>query len=129
MSDELTPSEFLEIIAGFLRQTAIPLLPPHAAFEARVAANALDLVRRQLDQPGCASRAEQESLAALLNENGSPAALQQRLCAAIADQSITPLTPGLSAYLWRATMAKLAVDQPSYAAYRRELGRKIQLND
>jgi hypothetical protein len=29
-------------------------------------------------------------------------------------------TPGLTDHLWRATMDKLAVDQPNYASYRRE---------
>jgi hypothetical protein len=33
-------------------------------------------------------------------------------------------TPGLAEHLWQTTLAKLAVDQPNYAAYRRELGEK-----
>jgi len=33
-------------------------------------------------------------------------------------------TPGLSEHLWQTTMAKLAVDQPNYASYKRELGGK-----
>lgn len=31
-------------------------------------------------------------------------------------------TPGLSEHLWQTTMDKLAVDQPNYASYKRELG-------
>jgi hypothetical protein len=31
-------------------------------------------------------------------------------------------TPGLPEHLWQTTMDKLAVDQPGYAAYKRELG-------
>ena len=33
-------------------------------------------------------------------------------------------TPGLSEHLWQTTMDKLAVDQPKYASYKRELGNK-----
>jgi len=33
-------------------------------------------------------------------------------------------TPGLDDHLWQTTMGKLAVDQPNYAAYRRELNEK-----
>ena len=32
-------------------------------------------------------------------------------------------TPGLSEHLWQTTMDKLAVDQPNYASYKRELGK------
>ncbi|MEX7051181.1 DUF6285 domain-containing protein [Pseudomonas aeruginosa] len=30
-------------------------------------------------------------------------------------------TPGLTEHLWQTTMDKLAVDQPNYASYKREL--------
>jgi hypothetical protein len=33
-------------------------------------------------------------------------------------------TPGLADHLWQTTMAKLAVDQPNYASYKRELGER-----
>jgi hypothetical protein len=33
-------------------------------------------------------------------------------------------TPGLADHLWQTTMDKLAVDQPNYAAYKREMGTK-----
>jgi len=33
-------------------------------------------------------------------------------------------TPGLAEHLWQTTMDKLAVDQPNYASYKRELGNK-----
>ena len=34
-------------------------------------------------------------------------------------------TPGVSDHLWATTMAKLAVDQPTYAAYRAELESRV----
>ena len=48
----------------------------------------------------------------------------QRLSDKIAKGEIDLQTPGLSAHLWQTTMDKLAVDQPNYASYKRELGRK-----
>ena len=33
-------------------------------------------------------------------------------------------TRGLAEHLWQTTMDKLAVDQPNYASYKRELGRE-----
>ena len=49
MQDEPSPREILGAIADFLRNTVIPNSDPHTAFQARVAANAVDLVRRQLE--------------------------------------------------------------------------------
>jgi len=34
-------------------------------------------------------------------------------------------TPGLSEHLWQTTMDKLAVDQPNYASYKRELEKGV----
>ncbi len=42
----------------------------------------------------------------------------------IAKGEVDLRTPGLADHLWQTTMAKLAVDQPNYASYKRELGGK-----
>ncbi len=42
----------------------------------------------------------------------------------IAKGEVDLQTPGLTGHLWQTTMDKLAVDQPNYASYKRELGRK-----
>ena len=48
MQNTPTPDELLELVARYLTDVAMPLLPPAAAFHARVAANVLQVVRRQV---------------------------------------------------------------------------------
>jgi hypothetical protein len=55
---------------------------------------------------------------------GSLADLNRVLAARIANGEAGLDTPGLADHLWQTTLDKLAVDQPNYASYRRELERK-----
>jgi len=50
--------------------------------------------------------------------------LNRALSDGIASGKVDLQTPGLSAHLWQTTMDKLAVDQPNYASYKRELENK-----
>ncbi len=121
MQDTPDPTEILAAVATLMRDTIMPLLSGHPNYQVRVAANALDLVRRQIElQPGF-DAAEHERLVKLLGRDGSLEALNQALCEAIEAHAVTLETPGLAEHLWATTMAKLAVDQPSYARYQREL--------
>ena len=114
------PQDLLAAVADFLREQALPQLPPHAAYHARVAANALDIVRRQLELAPAAEADEQQRLRALLQCEGSLAELNALLCRRIANSEMGLHTPGLLDHLWRSTLDKLAVDQPGYESYRRE---------
>ena len=114
------PMDLLAAVAGFLREQALPQLPPHAAYHARIAANALDIVRRQLQLAPAAEADEQRRLRELLHCDGSLAELNQRLCERIADGSVGFDTSGLLEHLWQTTLDQLAVDQPGYDSYRRE---------
>ena len=49
MQDDPKPTEVLASVAAFLRNELLPEVPPHLAFHVRVAANAVDLVRRELE--------------------------------------------------------------------------------
>jgi len=115
------PDDLLEAVATYLREQALPQLPGHAAYLARVAANALDIVRRQLALAPGAEAAEAERLRALLGTEGSLEQLNRLLCQRIASGAMGLHTPGLAAHLWRVTLDKLAVDQPGYETYRRLL--------
>lgn len=126
MQDRPDPIELLEAVAAFLREQVVPASDGALAFHARVAANALDIARRELlaDADAQASAAELASLRTLLDDDTADAdiaLLQRRLCQRIADGDIDLATPGLAAHLWRITRAKLAVDQPGYGTYRRSL--------
>ncbi len=60
----------------------------------------------------------------LLGVHGTLDGLNQDLADRIAQGDIDLTTPGVKEHLWQTTLAKLAVDQPNYAAYKRELEPK-----
>jgi hypothetical protein len=124
MQDEPRPDELVKAVADFLRNDIMPQVSGHAAFKLRVAINALDLVTRQLMLEGASNASEAASLSALLGATGSLNELNQTLAARIASGEADLDTPGVKDHLWQTTLAKLAVDQPNYAAYKRELERK-----
>jgi hypothetical protein len=123
MQDEPTPIELTKAVADFLRNDITPLISGHQAFKLRVAINILDLVTRQLTREEGSDANEVERLRALLGEDGSVMELNRALAERIAKGEIDLATPGLTEHLWATTMDKLAVDQPNYASYKRELGR------
>jgi hypothetical protein len=120
------PADLLEAVAIYLREQALPQLPGHTAYLARVAANALDIVRRQLQQAPTADAAELQRLRQLLQCDAPLDALNRMLCERIAAGEIGLHTPGLAEHLWSTTLDTLAVDQPGYDSYRRETGGEAQ---
>jgi len=124
MQDEPTPIELTKAVADFLRNDITPMISGHNAFKLRVAINMLDLVTRQLTLEQDSDAAEAARLTQLLGLRGSPMELNRALADKIATGEVDMQTPGLSEHLWQTTMDKLAVDQPNYASYKRELGRK-----
>ena len=123
MQDEPTLIELTKAVADFLRNDITPLISGHQAFKLRVAINILDLVTRQLTREAGSDAAEVERLRALLGMDGSVAELNRALADRIAKGELDLATPGLAEHLWATTMDKIAVDQPNYASYKRELGR------
>jgi hypothetical protein len=124
MQDEPTPEELIKAVADFLRNDIAPAISGHNAFKLRVSINALDLVLRQLALQARGETAEASRLSQLLGTQGSLAELNRALAERIANDEVGLDTPGLSEHLWQTTMDKLAVDQPNYASYRRELETK-----
>ena len=123
MQDEPTPIELTKSVSDFLRNDIAPLISGHQAFKLRVAVNILDLVTRQLTREEGSDAAEVERLRALLGMEGSVTQLNRLLAERIAKGEVDLETPGLAEHLWATTMDKLAVDQPNYASYKRELSR------
>ena len=124
MQDEPTPVELTKAVADFLRNDITPAVSGHNAFKLRVAINILDLVGRQLTLAEGSDTAEATNLKTLLGIDGDLLDLNRALAEKIASGEVDLATPGLSEHLWQTTMAKLAVDQPNYGSYKRELGRK-----
>ena len=123
MQDEPTPIELTKAVADFLRNDIAPMSTGHQAFKLRVAINILDLVTRQLTQEEGSNAKEVKRLRALLGMEGSLTELNRALAERIAKGEVDLATPGLAEHLWQTTMDKLAVDQPNYASYKRELAR------
>jgi hypothetical protein len=124
MQDEPRPEELIKAVADFLRNDIAPVITGHNAFKLRVSINALDLVSRQLALEDGSDIAEAARLSQLLAMQGSLGELNRALADRIATGEVDLQTPGLADHLWQTTMDKLAVDQPNYASYKRELEGK-----
>ena len=128
MQDSPGPEQLLAAVTRFLRDEAGPALGRSGqdalAYNARVAANMLDIVSRQLQLAPTANADEETRLRLLLDDPASTddlARLNQRLAERIAEGDLGTGQAALTEHLWRTTLAKLAVDQPSYATYRQSL--------
>ena len=121
MQDEPKPEELVRAVADFLRHELAPVVSGHAAFRLRVSINALDLVTRQLQLAAASDGAEAARLALLLGAQGSLGELNRWFAERIERGELDLNTPGVAAHLWQTTLEKLAVDQPNYASYRREI--------
>ena len=126
MLDHPRGPALLDAVATLLREVLMPQLPAGsaAAFQARVAANAVDLAAREMRLGPAADAAAADRLQALLQHGGAADALEAELAEAIRSGAIDDQSPALRAHLWASTLDKLAIDQPSYAPYRRALQQR-----
>ncbi|WP_395776746.1 DUF6285 domain-containing protein [Aquidulcibacter sp.] len=116
MHEAPSSEELLGSVIGFLNQVAAPQLSGQAAFHARVAANALALVEREMAQRPTADTRARALFAALLNDEASTLeALNGQVCAQIRSGDLACDNPSLLATLREITSAQLAIDQPSYS--------------
>jgi hypothetical protein len=124
MQDQPTPGEILAAVARFLKEEVAPATAGHVSFQARVAANALEMMRRQLVLGPVEEAAEHARLRNLLGVDGDLAVLNAELSRRIEAGDLDLSSPGLADHLWAVNLAKLAVDQPTYAAYRASLAER-----
>jgi hypothetical protein len=124
MQDHPHPSEIIAAVARFLKAEVIPELTGRTAFNARVAANALEMMTRQLETQPSAEAAELEALKAILGADGDLATLNAELARRLAVGELDLATPGVADHLWTTTLAKLYVDQPTYWGYRAALAER-----
>jgi hypothetical protein len=118
MMDQPSMRELVEAVRDFLEQKAMPELKGHTAFHARVAANALAIVARQLERGADAEAEEIKRLRALLGRDGSLEELNRALCRAIRTGELDMLSPELQQHLERTARAKIEIDQPNYSGLR-----------
>ncbi len=109
----------LAAVGDFLRHDARAVLTGRVRFHSVVAANALDIVRRDVQQGEAARAREQMRAAELLGQKEKPLeVLNPLLCAKIDGGEITLATKGFARHLWLTVLDRLAIEQPHYASYR-----------
>jgi hypothetical protein len=116
-------SELLASVSRFLRDELLPTLSGASAFNLRVSINAVDLVRREIEQQGGADQRERLRLAKLLGSDADLETMRKELCERIARGELTLAEPALGEHLRATTIDRLAIDQPTYSAYLAALGR------
>jgi hypothetical protein len=119
MMDQPSMRELVEAVRDFLEQKAMPELKGHTAFHARVAANALSIVMRELELGPRSAQEEKSRLVALLGHDGTLEDLNRELCRRIRSGAVGLETPGLAEHLTITTREKVAIDQPGYSGLKR----------
>ncbi len=107
-ADELTRA-----VAGWIDEIR-PSLDPRNAFLARVAANALAMVARELESGDAARTAAAQRLSELLGCEGTYQSLSLELCRRIRAGEVDAGTSGLLPTLRANVLDQLAIDQPNY---------------
>jgi hypothetical protein len=105
--------ELAQAVAAWIDQIR-PSLDPRNAFLARVAANALATVGRELTQGPAAQAAAVAAMGGVLGRDGDFGHLNAELCRRIRSGELTVTTPGLLPALRVMARDQLAIDQPSY---------------
>ena len=113
-----TASELIEAVIRFIEDRAAPQLKDRDAFLARVAVNALNTVRREIEHGPAAEAAATERLKAILGRDGTWTELNEALCTGIEDGSIDAADPAVMAHLKASIIDQVRIDQPNYAGLR-----------
>lgn len=119
-----TAPELLEAVRAFLLDDVLPELDGRKRFHARVAANVLEMVERELRDGPAADRAEHDRLAALLG-GGGPAdgeasaestaeVLAEVLAKRIRDGGVDIANPDLVDHLRQTAAADVAITNPKW---------------
>jgi len=107
------PEELTEAVARWIEQIR-PVLDARNAFLARVAANALATVTRELKAAEATKAAAAERLARTLGHGGSYEMLTTELCGKLRSGELRAQSPGLLCALRANVLDQLAIDQPTY---------------
>ena len=116
MSGHPSAPELVRAVEAFVREIEGEL-GGRTAFHAKVAANALAMVARELDARPDA--AEAAALGRLLGRNGGSDELRAVVCTGLRDGTLGVDTPGLVEALTEAACTRLAVDNPRYPTLAR----------
>lgn len=120
MSEQIEAGVLVTAVADFIKSIETEL-SGRSAFHAKVAANALAIVARELAQ--APREAERAALAEYLGHDAGIDALRAEVCGRLRAGQLTPETPGLLEALTTAVLAKVAADNPRYSTFARMAGQ------
>jgi len=106
-------------LGEFLQGTLQPQLSGKDAYDARVAASVLSIIKRELEQGEQLRAGELQGLKQLLGQEGTRPELNALLCERIRSGAIDYRDAGLMDFLRQTSLARLAIDNPNYSAYKR----------
>lgn len=120
-----TTQELLHAVRQFLRQDVLPELDGFKAYNTRVAANALGIVAREIEQGAGLAELDAQFAAQLrLDAQAGPVARQIAL--GLRDGTLA-VDDGLLCYLRKRTLLSLAIDNPKYSGLlQAQAGRRIE---
>lgn len=113
-----TATELLDGVIRFIEERAAPQLKDRDAFMCRVAVNALNTVKREIEQGPAAEAAALERLRAIVGRDGSFEELNTALSEGIENGSIDGASPGVMAHLHASIIDQVRIDQPNYAGLK-----------
>lgn len=110
-----TAAELVDAVRSFLDEEVVPALEGRLQYHARVAANVLAIVARELEDGPALDRAEADRLRAFLGEDGTVDELARSLAVRLRAGEIPPDDPALLAHLRATAAADVGVANPRYA--------------
>ncbi len=113
--------ELLASVRDYLRDDVLNASQGRTRFLARVAANSLDIVLRELSLGPRHRQRKHEGLQRLLGTDGSLDELEWQLVHALRERRMPLDHPLLAQYLRDSVVNQLAIDQPRYSGYETAL--------
>jgi hypothetical protein len=87
VNDRPSAQELLEAVGRFLKEEAVPALPAHLGYQARVAANVVAIVAREIELEDRHLGGEWERLGRLLGDEARPPGSREALRAALLERN------------------------------------------
>lgn len=110
--------ELLISVRDFLRADVMSATSGRTQFMARVAANSLDILLRDMQLGPALRQAEHQRLIAVMGHEGPHEVLRWELVERLRDGSMALNHKGLVEHLRETVVGELAVDQPGYSGFR-----------
>lgn len=120
MNNPPSKEELIISIINYIEKDVISELKGQKRFHAHVAKNSLSIILRQLRLEEENNSREKERLAKILKIDGDLTELNRILCEKINNDQINIKDNNLIDHLYKTTMEKLSIDQPSYSGYLAE---------